>query len=158
MACSPAAHTVEMVRTRRGFSLIELMAVLSLAVFLAGAGVFLFTDLRKGVADDATLTKLRAVAATQRQLHQQRGSYLTDPAALNAREGSSVYTDGSASSGLISIADSDIGGTPTLFLATPTDDGDCLVLVTDPSGANDRSYHFAPSGGRGCNASSEAGG
>lgn len=136
--------------------MIELMSVLLLVAFLLGGGVLLYTDLRSGVADDGALTRLQSVAATERQLYQQRGSFITDPDVLAAREGEALFTVDEASGTAISIAVSDRDGMPVLLLATLSTENRCQVLITTPAGNADQQYVFETDTGRGCNAATES--
>jgi type II secretory pathway pseudopilin PulG len=138
---------------RRAYSLVELISVLGLIGVLAALGVMLYGPLRSGVSTDGATDRLQVAASAQRQLHKQRGAFISDPSVLNTREGAELFTLTEATGTAVSMSVTVVG---SLVLATLSGDGSCVVLQTDAGGTNDVTYTFEPGVSRPCLAAAEA--
>ena len=130
---------------RRGFSLVEMVAVLVIVSILAGAGWAGYGSVRANIQQTQTRDLLRSVADAQQAQYRSRGAFVASSATEMARvatnEAGYAAPDAniaSSSANTISAAAGQAyGSIPVLGLAAWSKTGDCLMSAT-----------FAPASGR----------
>lgn len=110
---------------RRGFSLVELLAVVLILVVLAGVAIPLYINSRKSSAARACLGNLAAIAKAQSAWSLRKGSYLTGAHDVVFK----AYPDGlvGAPEGLAVEPKCPEGGT----YSVSNDSGGCIIKCDD---------------------------
>jgi prepilin-type N-terminal cleavage/methylation domain-containing protein len=112
---------------RRGFSLLEMVAVLVLALILVGTGVMSWYVVQGGGADAMAGRTLRGVAGDQLLLELSRGRFTTDATVLTEILPGLNFVSTATSPGEVSVS----VASGRLGLATMSESGNCLTLAVD---------------------------
>jgi len=121
-------------RSRRAFSLTEVVVVLVLIGILSLIAVALLTNVRRESHDRTARAALESVAGSQETYHLNRGRWGVSSDALTAfSSGEFTVTDGvSTGSSVVSIGEVTFQGHDALGLAVLDGNGNCLTLVILP--------------------------
>lgn len=120
--------------TRRAFSLIEVVVVVSLVGILSMVAVALLTNVRRESHDRTARAALESVAGAQETYHLDRGRWAVSSAAMTAFSSGEFSVTDSASTGpsVVSIGEVTFQGRDALGLAVLDGNGNCLTLVILP--------------------------
>lgn len=133
-------------RSRRGYSLIEVVIVFVLIAIIGGLA---YTQLRgpaNTAVDAGNWSKLRLVASIESDLYGSRGAFSTDSGVLGARvENVSFSSSASTSGEMISIGE--VGAAGALGMASITSTGSCQVLLLNVDGSKEEGIFAEPVGG-----------
>lgn len=136
VADTAAVGTVAAMDRRRGFSLIEVIAVVAVLLIVASVGGFAASRFLSSGDEQLDRRALEVLAAAQQANYLTRSGFLPTPAALAVVEPSVPTTTGSASTEVVSMAvGSAADGTPLAAFAVVGVDGDCITLTVAPPAA-----------------------
>lgn len=78
-------------RTKYGFTLIELMVVVTIIGILTSAGILVFTNAQQNARDKARIADVHAVAKLMEQYYQENGEYFD----VQTNSGNTAWVSGS---------------------------------------------------------------
>lgn len=119
-----------MTRLRRGYSLLEIIATLTIVLILAGTGAASFSYVKNLTDDNDARSALSRAALAERSWVARNATWADDPSVLNVGRGLVLTTSASASPSVVSIA---VDSANRLGLAVRSETGTCLARVlNDP--------------------------
>jgi prepilin-type N-terminal cleavage/methylation domain-containing protein len=127
-------------RDRRGFTLVELVAVVVVMLLLVGVAAFGYTSVQRGVRSSAAKDVLRTIAASQQLHFDSRGSFASSSVAdlqqvANNQPGYTANGNTAPTKPLqVSVSEGLAHGeVPVVSLATTVRGGTCVVLAAFPT-------------------------
>lgn len=113
-------------RFSRGYSLLEILVTLTVALILAGAAVTSFAYIKALSADNEARTALDRVAMAERAWVARNATWADDPSVLNVGRGLVVTQSASGSPTVVSIA---VNNDNELGVAVMSETGTCMARV-----------------------------